>query len=80
MKNVMVRDIDEQIYAWLEERAMREQRTVPGEIRFLLDQTRSAELTREDSAAAFERIVARRRRMHPTSISSTELLREERER
>ena len=80
MKNVMVRDIDEQTFVWLEERAMREQRTVPGEIRYLLDQARSTERTREESAAAFERIVARRRHLPSMSENSTELLSEERER
>jgi len=37
MKNVMVRHIDEQMPAWLKERALSEQRAVPGGINYLLD-------------------------------------------
>jgi len=75
----MIRDVDDDTYKWLERRAAQEQRTIPGEIRHLLQQVRTDEQFIAESTAAFHRIRERRHRQPPVSTSSTDLLREERQ-
>ena len=79
MRNIMVRDIDNDTYEWLERRAAREQRTIPGEIRQLLLRARTDEQQLAESTAAFHRIRDRRRKQSPVTIGSTDMLREERQ-
>jgi len=79
MPNIFVRDIDEDMYKWLEQRATQEQRTIPGEIRHLLQRARTDEQVLAESVEAFQRIRERRRRQSAVTTSSTDLLREERQ-
>jgi len=79
MRKILIRDIDDDTYQWLEQRASQEQRTIPGEIRHLLRQARTDEQYIAESTAAYHRIRERRRRQPPVTTSSTDLLRAERQ-
>ena len=78
MVDVFVRALPEDVYDWLQKKARRENRTVPAEVRHLLEQM--AHTQNDEGVQAFELSAQMRRKMQRVSVPSEELLRKDRDR
>jgi plasmid stability protein len=80
MPNLLIRDMPEEVFERLKDRAHADRRSMPAEAIHLLAEAITQEDNRRQHRQAMASIIERTRQKHPTGADSLQMLREDRER
>lgn len=80
MPNLLIRDMPEEVYEQLKQRAHADRRSVPAEAIHLLTEAIAQEDSRRKHRQAMASVMERAVDKHPTGADSLKMLREDRER
>ena len=80
MPNLLIRDMPEEVYERLKQRANADRRSMPAEAIHLLAEAITQDDIRLKHRQAMASIIERAREKHPTGVDSLQMLREDRRR
>lgn len=80
MPNLLIRNMPEEVYEIIKQRAKADRRSMPAEVIHLLTENITLEKNRQRHRQAMASIMERAQQKHPTGADSLEMLREDRER